>query len=123
MSEAAALTEMSAQAPVTSQTGSAAVASETASSNVDNASSNSVPGKPTRFFGAVEIDPTRPVRSFEAVLASVVTELQRTSGAKVKLVLEIEAQADGGFDEADVGVVRDNARQLKFRAESTGFGD
>ena len=26
-----------------------------------------------------------------------------------------------GFDDADVGVVRDNARQLKFRPESTGF--
>lgn len=26
-----------------------------------------------------------------------------------------------GFDVAGIGVVRDNARQLKFRAESTGF--
>ena len=78
--------------------------------------------KPTRFFGAVEIDPTRPVKSFDAILSAIVTELQRTPGTKVKLVLEIEAQADAGFDDADVGVVRDNARQLKFKTESTGFG-
>jgi hypothetical protein len=48
-------------------------------------------------------------------------ELQRTHGAKVKLTLEIEAEAPGGFAAGDIGVVRDNARQLKFKAESTGF--
>ena len=47
--------------------------------------------------------------------------LQRTPGAKVKITLEIEAEADGGFEESDIGVVRDNARQLKFRTDSTGF--
>jgi hypothetical protein len=50
-------------------------------------------------------------------------ELQRTQGAKVKLTLEIEAQAPGGFAEGEVGIVRDNARQLRFKAESTGFED
>lgn len=82
-----------------------------------------VPTKPTRFFGTVEIDPTRPVKSFDQILGAVVTELQRTPGAKVRLVLEIEAQAEAGFDEADISVVRDNAKQLRFRAESTGFTD
>ena len=49
-------------------------------------------------------------------------ELQRTPGTKVKLTLEIEAEATGGFDEADVGIVGDNAlKQLKFTAKSTGF--
>jgi uncharacterized protein len=37
--------------------------------------------------------------------------------------LEIEAQAEAGFNEPDVGVVRDNARQLRFKADSTGFDD
>ena len=77
--------------------------------------------QPGRFFGSVEIDMVRPVRAFEGILSAVVAELQRTSGAKVKLTLEIEADAEGGFSEADVGVVRDNARQLKFKPESTGF--
>ena len=39
----------------------------------------------------------------------------------MELTLEIEAEAPAGFAEADIGVVRDNARQLKFRSESTGF--
>jgi len=49
-------------------------------------------GKPRRFYGSVELDPTRPVKAFDAVLNAVVMELQRTQGAKVKITLEIEAE-------------------------------
>jgi hypothetical protein len=63
----------------------------------------------------------RPVKAFDAILNAVVMELQRSKGTKVKLTLEIEADAEDGFSEADIGVVRDNARQLKFKTESTGF--
>jgi Protein of unknown function (DUF499) len=77
--------------------------------------------QPRRFYGSVEIGMVRPVRAFEGILNAVVAELQRSKGAKVTLTLEIEANADDGFSEADIGVVRDNARQLKFKVESTGF--
>jgi hypothetical protein len=63
----------------------------------------------------------RPVKSFDVILNAVVLELQRNPSAKVKITLEIEAETPSGFSEADIGVVRDNARQLKFKAESTGF--
>jgi uncharacterized protein len=79
--------------------------------------------QPRRFYGSVEIDLDRPVKSFDAVLNAVVMELLRTRGAKVKLTLEIEAEAPAGFADGDIGVARDNARQLKFKAESTGFED
>ena len=63
------------------------------------------------------------MNAFDAVLKAVVTELQRTHGSKVKVTIEIEAEADAdaGFEEAHIGVVRDNARQLKFKLDSTGF--
>ena len=77
--------------------------------------------KPRRFYGSVEIDMVRPVKAFDAILNAIVMELQRTPGTKVKLTLEGEAEAADGFDDAEVGIVRDNAKQLKFRAESTGF--
>jgi hypothetical protein len=77
--------------------------------------------QPRRFFGSVEIDMVRPVKAFDAILNAVVVELQRSKGTKVKLTLEIEADAEEGFSDADLGVVRDNARQLKFKTESTGF--
>jgi hypothetical protein len=79
------------------------------------------PTKPRRFYGSVEIDMSRPVKNFDAILNAVVMELQHTPGAKLKLTLEIEASAPDGFDENDVGVVRDNTRQLKFNPGSTGF--
>ena len=50
-------------------------------------------------------------------------ELQRAQGAKVKVILEIEVEAPRGFDEADVGVVRDNTKQLRFNPGSTGFSE
>jgi uncharacterized protein len=80
------------------------------------------PRKPRRFYGSVEIDVNRrPVKSFEDILSAVVLELQRTPGTKVKLTLEIDANAESGFDETEVSIVRDNAKQLKFNAGSTGF--
>lgn len=79
------------------------------------------PSKPRRFYGSVDIDMVRPIKSFESILNAVAHELQRTPGAKVTMTLEIEAQAPDGFAQGDVGIVRDNARQLKFKAGSTGF--
>jgi hypothetical protein len=61
----------------------------------------------------------RPVKAFDPILNAEVAELQCSKGTKVRLTLEIEADAEEGLSEADIGVVRDNARQLK--AESTGF--
>ena len=77
--------------------------------------------KPRRFYGTVEIDMVRPVKAFDAILNAVVMELQRNPATKVKVTLEIAAEAPEGFDERDIGVVRDNARQLKFKPDSTGF--
>ena len=61
------------------------------------------------------------MKAFDSIISAVVMELQRSPGAKVKLTLEIKAEAPSGFNDADVGVVRDNTKQLKFRAEATGF--
>jgi hypothetical protein len=42
---------------------------------------------------------------------------------QLTLTLDIKAEAPAGFADGEVSVVRDNARQLKFKAESTGFED
>jgi hypothetical protein len=77
--------------------------------------------KPKRFFGSVELDPARPIRAFESIFNAIIAILQSGSGSKVRLTLEIEAEAPDGFSDADIRDVRDNAKQLKFRSESTGF--
>lgn len=40
-------------------------------------------------------------------------ELERTNGARVKLILEIEGEAPEEVDESEISVVRDNAKQLE----------
>ena len=50
------------------------------------------------------------LRLFEALL-------QNANGAKVKLTLDIGAEAPAGYSDADVSDVR----EMKFRPESTGF--
>jgi hypothetical protein len=70
---------------------------------------------------SVEIDMVRSVKALDAILNAVGMELQRSKGTRVRLTLEIEADAEDGFTEADIGVLRDNARQLKFKTESTAF--
>ena len=77
-----------------------------------------------RFYGSVEIDADgRPVKTFESIISAVVVELQRTPGTRVTLTLEVAAEAPDGFDDADVSVVRDNAKQLRFRPDSKGFDE
>ena len=74
-------------------------------------------------FGCVPIGADLDPKAFDANLNAVVMELQRTPGANVKLTSEIEGEAENGFDDAEIGVVRDNARQLKFKTKSTDFGE
>ena len=77
--------------------------------------------QPKQFFGSVEIDMVRPIKALETIIEAIVMQLQHSPGAKVKLTLDIEATSPDGFSESDISVIRDNARQLKFKPESTGF--
>ncbi len=61
------------------------------------------------------------MKTFEAILDAVVLQLQNAPGTRVKLTLEVEAESITGFRDEDVGVVKDNAKQLKFSVGSTGF--
>lgn len=74
-----------------------------------------------RFVGEVELDPTRPIPELDKIMKEVVGQLLLTDGAKVRLRLDVEATAAGGFKTDDAAVVRDNARSLKFNPETTGF--
>ena len=55
--------------------------------------------------------------TFDAILNAVVMELQRTQGAKVKLTLEIAAEAPGGFAEGEVGVGSRQCQAAKVQSQ------
>jgi predicted AAA+ superfamily ATPase len=79
------------------------------------------PPRPKRFFGSVELDPTRAGRDAGQIAEEVITHLSGIVGAKVKVTLEIEAEVEDGVPDDVVRIVTENSRTLKFR--TYGFED
>jgi hypothetical protein len=72
------------------------------------------PIRPTRFYGTLALDPTRPGPAVTQIAQSILAELARSGGAKIKVRIDIEAEQPSGFSEDVVEVVRANAHTLKF---------
>jgi hypothetical protein len=83
------------------------------------------PHEPGKLAYVGNADNRRLLTAFHQrpIVNAVVMELQRTHGTKVKLTIEIEAEATEGFADSEVSVVHDSARQLRFKSESTGFDE
>lgn len=70
--------------------------------------------RPTRFHATVELDPTRPGPMVSQIAQSIVAELVRSAGSKVRLRLDIEGEAPSGYADDVVSVVTDNATTLRI---------
>lgn len=70
--------------------------------------------KPTRFHGAVVLDPTRVGRDASRIADEVVAHLSSLIGADVKVTLEIHAEISDGVSDGVVRTVTENCRTLKF---------
>jgi len=66
------------------------------------------------FFGTVELNPMQPKPQFSDVVDEIVMLLNRPD-VRLKISVEIEAESDGGFDDATQRAVRENCNQLKFK--------
>jgi hypothetical protein len=77
---------------------------------------------PTRARAAstakVTLDPNRPTPQVSNIAQSILSELDRVRGTKLKLTLDIDAETTEGFPEDIESVVRDNAASLRI----TDFG-
>jgi len=69
---------------------------------------------PKRFVGVVELDPLRGLTRASQVFETVIGELERASGSKVRVTLEVHAESEQGFEDDIAGVVADNAKTLGF---------
>ncbi|MGD9902617.1 MAG: Swt1 family HEPN domain-containing protein [Vicinamibacterales bacterium] len=69
---------------------------------------------PTRFHGAVNLDPTRLGRDAGRIAEEVIAHLDGLVGSTVTISLEIEAEMPSGAPEHVVRTVTENARTLKF---------
>ena len=72
---------------------------------------------PTRFHGTVVLDSARVGRDASRVADEVVSHLAGLVGARVKVTLEIEAEAPTGVPERVVRIVTENSRTLKFASQ------
>jgi hypothetical protein len=72
------------------------------------------PKPPTRFHGAVVLDPLKVASGAAEVAKEIVQHLTSKLGCKVKVTLNIDAEFPAGFDEATMRTVRENANALKF---------
>ena len=74
---------------------------------------------PTRFYGAVTLDPTRVGRDAGRIADEVIAHLVGLIGSEVTVTLEIDARISTGAPPNVVRAVTENSRTLKF--SSQGF--
>jgi hypothetical protein len=74
--------------------------------------------RPRRFHAKIALDPNRPTPQVSNIAQSILSELDRVPGTKMRLTLDIDAESIEGFPEDVESVVRDNAVSLRI----TDFG-
>jgi uncharacterized protein len=73
-----------------------------------------------RFYGSIQLDPSRPTPQFSQVAEEVISRLAGLADVDVKVRVDIEATSNGeGFSDATVRTVTENAKTLKF--SNAGF--
>ncbi|WP_424940097.1 DUF499 domain-containing protein [Aliiroseovarius sp. S253] len=80
----------------------------------DGAKGEEVEALPTRFTGSVQISSDRPAHEMRQVVEAIVEQLTDLPGAKVSLILEIDAEVASGLDKSVVRTLTENANTLGF---------
>ncbi|HTV39285.1 MAG TPA: Swt1 family HEPN domain-containing protein [Candidatus Sulfotelmatobacter sp.] len=80
-------------------------------------STTTQPGKPTRFFGSVKLDPARLNRDAAQVSAEVLQHLTSLVGSDVEVTMEIQARVSDGIPENVIRTVSENCKTLKFHIQ------
>lgn len=71
-------------------------------------------GKLRRFYGSVQLDPSRLNRDFGRVAQEVIAHLTGLVDARVEISVEVRAEHKEGFPDDVVRTVSENAKTLKF---------
>jgi hypothetical protein len=85
-----------------------------ADAGMNGATTPPAPKLARRFYGVVELDPTRLNKQVPEVVEHVVEHLTKLTGAEVRVKLEIDAEVADGVPGKTVMDVTENARTLKF---------
>ncbi|MCX4151756.1 MULTISPECIES: ATP-binding protein [Paraburkholderia] len=67
------------------------------------------------FFGAIDLDPIRAEMQFVDVVHEVINVLLASPNVRLKVSIEIEAEAEDGFEENLQRAIKENCAALKFK--------
>jgi predicted AAA+ superfamily ATPase len=79
--------------------------------------------KNRRFYGSVELDPIVAKKQFADIVDEVLLQFTAKPGVTVKIVIDIQAQAQSGFDDSVQRAVKENCKVLRFRSSEFEPGD
>jgi hypothetical protein len=68
-----------------------------------------------QFYASIELDPIQAKKQFADLVDEVVLQFTSRSDVKVKIAIEIQAEAETGFDEGLQRAVKENCNVLHFK--------
>ncbi len=68
-----------------------------------------------QFYGSIELDAIQAKKQFADLVDEVVLQFTSRPGVKVKIAIEIQAEAATGFDDSLQRAVKENCNVLKFK--------
>ncbi len=78
----------------------------------------------TQFYGSIELEAIQAKKQFADVVDEVILHFTSRAGVKVKITVDIQAEASAGFDEGVQRTVKENSKALRFKnAEFEEKGD
>lgn len=69
-----------------------------------------------RFYGSIDLDSTLAKKQFADIVDEVVQQFTAKHGVKVRISIELEAEAPMGFDDGMQRAVNENCRVLRFNS-------
>jgi hypothetical protein len=67
------------------------------------------------FFGSIELDAIQAKKQFADLVDEVVLQFTSRPGVKVRIAIEIQAEAATGFDDGLQRAVKENCNVLRFK--------
>jgi len=75
------------------------------------------------FYASIELNPIQSKKQFADLVDEVVMQFTSHPGVKVKIVIEISAESEAGFDDGLQRAVKENCNVLKFKSAEFDAGD
>jgi predicted AAA+ superfamily ATPase len=102
--------------PATTGTGEASVRVEDSAKSTYPTGGGTAPqSAKTQFYGSIELDAIQAKKQFADLVDEVVLQFTSRPGVKVKIAIEIQAEATTGFDDGMQRAVKENCNVLRFK--------